>query len=179
MSLFLATLLPGLFCAVLGGLLASNQSLVTSTLKALPRSVPAAYVLFGGAAVWFLWITWHSSPADNFDHPVLLTVAFAVVAVLSFQCVPDFLAVRGLAVLTLLVAWHLRHAAYMEYEKPQRLIMVGPLFLLIAMAIWLGVQPYRLRDFLGWLFFRPAHAQAVGGALAAYGLVLAAVAFTY
>ncbi len=44
MSLFLATLLPGLGCAVLGGLLATNHSLVTSSLKAMPRSAAAAYL---------------------------------------------------------------------------------------------------------------------------------------
>jgi hypothetical protein len=179
MSLVLATLLPGLLLAVLGGLLVSNQSIVTAALKALPRSATAAMYLFGGAAVWFMWITWHSSPADNFDHPVLLTVAFGVIAALSFKCVPDFLAVRGLAVLVLLAAWHLRAAAYMEYDQPLRLLMVAPLFLFIALAIWLGVQPYRLRDFFAWLFLRPVRARSLGGGLLAYGLLLAAVAFTY
>ena len=179
MSLFVATLLPGLLLAGLGGVLVSHQTLVTSALKALPRSATAAMYLFGGAAVWFLWITWHSSPADNFDHPVLLTVAFGVIAALSFTCVPDFLAVRGLAVLVLLAAWHLRAAAYMEYDQPLRLLMVAPLFLLIGLAIWLGVQPYRLRDFLEWLFIRPVRARALGGSLLGYGLLLTAVAFTY
>ena len=179
MSLFLATLLPGLFCAALGGLLASNHSLVTSSLKAFPRSQTAAYLAFGGAAAWFLWVTWNSSPADNFDHPVLFTVGFAAVAVLSFQCVPDFLAVRGLATLVLLVAWHLRGAAYMEYDHPQRLLMVSPLFVAVALAIWLGVQPFRLRDFFEWLFFRPSRPRVIGGLLAAYGVMLVIVSFTY
>lgn len=179
MSLFLATLLPGLFLAVLGGLLASNRPIVLSTLKALPRSPAAALVFFGGSALWFLWITWHSSSADNFDHPVLLTVAFGVVAILSFKSVPDFLAVRGLCILALLVAWHLRAAAYMEYEHPQRLLLVTPLFLVVIAALWLGVQPYRLRDFFGWLLAQSGRTRGLGSAVAVYGLVLVGVAFTY
>jgi hypothetical protein len=179
MSLFLATFLPGLVLAVLGGLLVANRSAVTVSLQALPRSTTATVLLFGGGALWFLWIVWNSSMADNFEQPVLLTAAFAVVAGLAFKCVPDFLAVRGLCILVLLGGWHLRAAAYMEYDKPLRLLMVTPLYLLIAAALWLGVQPYRLRDFFGWLFLRPGRARAVGAGLLAYGLLLAAVAFTY
>ena len=67
----------------------------------------------------------------------------------------------------------------MEYEHPQRLLLVTPVYLLIAAAIWLGVQPYRLRDFFNWLFLRPGRSRGLGGALLAYGLVLAAAAFTY
>jgi hypothetical protein len=179
MSLFLATLLPGLLLAVLGGLLLSHQAGFVAALKALPRSAAASGYLFGGAAVWFLWITWHSAAADNFDHPVLLTVGFAAVAVLAFRSVPDFLAVRGLSILYLLAAWHLRAAAYMEYDRPQRLLMVTPLYLGVALAIWLGVQPYRLRDFLAWLLARAGRARGFGAGLLAYGLLLVGVAFTY
>jgi hypothetical protein len=179
MSLFLATLLFGLFLAGVGGLLAANRSVINSSLRALPRSETAAAVLFGSGALWFLWLTWNSSSADNFDHPRLFTLAFAIVAGFAFKCVPDFLAVRGLCILTLLVAWHLRGAAYMEYDQPLRLLMVTPLFLFILLALWLGVQPYRLRDGFDWLFLRPARTRAVGGILLAYGLLVVGVAFTY
>jgi hypothetical protein len=179
MSLFLATLLFGLVLAVLGGLLALNRPAINAALQAMPRSPNGAMIFFGGAALWFLWITWHSSPADNVDPPRLITLLFAVIAAISFKCVPDFLAVRGLAVLVLLAGWHLRAAAYMEYEHPLRLLMVTPLFILIAISIWLGVQPFRLRDFFTWLFLRSSRARTFGAALLVYGLIVAGVAFTY
>lgn len=181
MSLTLATLIPGLLFIALGGALLTNNSGVISLLKGLPRSAGATYVFFGIGAAGFLYRVWHLSPADFGDHRGLLFIGFAAIAVLSFYCVPDFLAVRGLCVLVLVGAMPLLDAAYMEYDHPQRLFMVTPVFVALALAIWLGAQPWRLRDFFEWLF-RPgsgSRARGVGGALFTYGLLLAVVAFTY
>ena len=52
-------------------------------------------------------------------------------------------------------------------------------YVCIALAIWLGATPYRLRDFFEWLFRTSGRPRAVGGALLAYGVLLSAVAFTY
>ena len=98
---------------------------------------------------------------------------------LSFKCVPDFLAVRGLCVIVLMGAMPLLDAAYMEYDRPQRLLMVTAVYVALGLAIWLGAQPYRLRDFFSWLFARPGRARTVGTGLAVYGLVLCGAAFTY
>ncbi|MSU22230.1 MAG: hypothetical protein EXS32_00205 [Opitutus sp.] len=178
MSLSLATLLPGLLLLALGVPLLLNHSGFVAVLKAFPRSTRAAYVFFGAGAAWFLHLIWHLSPADFGDYRTLLFIAFAAIAVLSFKCVPDFLAVRGGCVLALVGAWPLLMAAYLE-EPRQRLLMVGLVYLAIALAIWLGAQPWRLRDFNSWLFARPGRGRAVGGALTGYGLLLALVAFTY
>lgn len=67
----------------------------------------------------------------------------------------------------------------MEYQYPQRLFMVTLVYVFIALAIWLGASPFRLRDFFGWLFARTGRTRAFGGALLAYGLLLSVVAFTY
>jgi hypothetical protein len=56
--------------------------------------------------------------------------------------------------------------------------MVGLVYLAIALAIWVGAQPWRLRDFLGWLFARDARSRILGGLFAAYGVLLVVVAFT-
>jgi hypothetical protein len=93
--------------------------------------------------------------------------------------VPDFLAVRGLATLVLLGAMPLLESAYMEYAKPQRLFMVTVVYVALSAAIWLGAQPWRLRDFIAWLFARPGRAAGFGGVCAGYGLLLAGVSFTY
>lgn len=179
MSLTLATLLPGLLLIVLGLPLALGHSGYAAVLKAFPRSTTATYLLFGAGAAWFLYGIWHLSPADFGEYRKILFGAFAVITVLSFKCVPDFLSVRGGCVLVLMAAMPLLDAAYMEYEKPQRLLMVSLVYLSLGLAIWLGAQPWRMRDFIGWLFARPGRARGVGGAIAGYGLVLALVAFSY
>lgn len=179
MSLTLATLLPGLLLIALGLPLVLNHSGYAAVLKGFPRSPLATYVLFGAGAGWFLYGIWHLSPADFGDYRKILFCAFAAIAVLSFKCVPDFLAVRGVCVLVLMSAMPLLDAAYMEYDKPQRLLMVSLVYLSLGFAIWLGAQPWRMRDFLSWLFARPGRARGVGSAVAGYGALLALVAFTY
>lgn len=179
MSLTAATLVSSLLLLLLGVPLLLNHSGYVAILKAFPRSTRASYVLFGLGAAWFLHAIWHLSPADFGEYRTYLFVGFLFVAILSFKCVPDFLAVRGLATLVLMGAMPLLQSAYMQYDKPQRLFMVTFVYLALTGAIWLGAQPWRLRDFLNWLFAQPGRARGLGGALAVYGVILSIVAFTY
>ncbi|WP_438480668.1 hypothetical protein [Oleiharenicola lentus] len=181
MSLFLATLLPGLFIALLGTLLLINTPAISSTAKAIPRSKRAAWLFFGLAAVWFVWRVSQLGESDLIfaKSPKPLMIGFGVLAVLSFIYASEFLAVRGLSVLMLLAAEPVLSAAYMEYHHPQRLLMVTAVYLGVALAIYLGGAPYRLRDIFEWLFRLPSRPRLVGGILLAYGLATTAAAFTY
>jgi hypothetical protein len=179
MSLTTATLLPGLLLLLIGVPLLLNHSGFAVWLKGMPRSTTAAYVFFTAGAAWFLYAIWHLSPADFGQYRQWLFAGFAVVAFLAFRSVPDFLAVRGLCTMTLMAAMPLLDAAYQEYDKPQRLLMVTFVYVALSLAIWLGAQPWRLRDFFAWLFARPGRARSLGGAITGYGLLLAIVAFTY
>jgi len=87
--------------------------------------------------------------------------------------------VRGLAGLILLGASPLLSAAYMRYEVPSRLFMVTAVYVAIALALYLGAAPFRLRDFLQWLFVRPTRVRVAGGLATGYGLLLVVVALTY
>jgi hypothetical protein len=82
-------------------------------------------------------------------------------------------------VLVLLAATPLLGAAYMEYQYPQRLFMVSIVYVCIALSIWLGASPFRMRDFFEWLFARPGRTRGLGAAMLGYGLLLGVVAFTY
>jgi hypothetical protein len=181
MSLFLATLLPGLFLVLLGAVLCWNGAAVASGAKALPRSREAAWVLFGAGAVWFVWRISHLGEADLifFQTPKLLMVGFGLLAILSIIFTPDFLAVRGLAVLMLLAGEPLLSAAYMEWTHPQRLLMVTAVYLGLTAALYLAAYPFRLRDFFDWLFRTPSRPRLLGGIVLAYGLATSAAAFTY
>jgi hypothetical protein len=181
MSLFLATLLSGLFLALLGALLLWNNSLVGSMARALPRSNRGAWLFFGAGTLWFILRCAQLNESDLifFKTPGLVMTAFGVLAVLAFIYTPDFLAVRGLCMLMLLAAEPLLYAAYMEYEHPQRLLLVAAVYLGLGLALYLAAAPYRLRDFFEWLFRQPARPRLVGTILLSYGLATAAAAFTY
>jgi hypothetical protein len=177
MSLFLATLLVGLALLLLGGALAADTSVVRSTLKSFPRSAAASYVFFGGAALWFLSRVAVLSEADFGQYRTQLFVGFAVVAVLSFFFVAEFLAVRGLAALILLAAGPLLMAGYGFYGSA--LVYKVAVYLALTAALVLGAQPYRFRDFVGWLHGVPGRPRWVGALFGAYGLLLVGIAFTY
>lgn len=181
MSLFLATLLPGLFLVLLGAVLLWNHATLGATARALPRSVNATWLFFGTGAVWFIWRLSKLGESDLifFQSPQPVMLAFGILAVLAFIYAPDFLAVRGLCVLMLLTAEPLLYAAYMEYQHPQRLLMVSAVYLGLALALYLAAAPYRLRDFFDWLFRVPTRPRVLGAILLTYGLATSAAAFTY
>lgn len=179
MSPTLATLITALLLLALGVPLLMNHSGFAAMLRAFPRSRAAAYLFFGVGAAWFLHAIWNLSPADFGEYRTYLFFGFLVIAILAFRSVPEFLAVRGLAAVVLMGAMPLLDAGYMNFDHPQIVLYKIAVYLGICAAIWLGAQPWRLRDFFSWLLAQPARTRGFGGALAAYGVVLTLVAFTY
>lgn len=176
MSLFAANLLVGLLLAASGALLLSGRPGVAVALRAFPRSPVATALCFGPAALWFLYVVWNMPMADFGEYRTFFTVGFAIVAVLSFRYAPDFLAVRGLAGLILLAAWPLLMAGYMDY-RPQVYPLKVVVYIGIALAIWLGASPYRMRDGIAWMQAGAGRARLVGSSFAVVGAVLCAMAF--
>ena len=185
MTLSLATLITGLLLLILGVLFILPFPAIVTSIKRFPRSRTFAYVLFGAGAAWFLYRITNLSAADFGQYRKPLFIFFALVAVSAFKFVPDFLAVRGACVLVLLAASPLLDAGYMVWDYGEitdggRIYLYKvALYIAAALAIYLGASPFRMRDFLEWLYRKPGRARSVGLVIASYGAVVSAVAFTY
>ncbi len=179
MSLFLATFVCGLVLAGLGGLLAWNGEPVKRNAITWMRSKPVTWVLFGLATLWFLWHVSQLGKADFGSFKGILLLLFGATCFGSFFYVRELLAVRGAASLVLMGALPLLNAAYMQYDQPQRLFMVTVVYVLISVAIVVGAQPWRLRDFMTWLYKKPKAPELLGKFVAGYGALLLIVSLTY
>ncbi|MGJ8652158.1 MAG: hypothetical protein ACSHX8_02685 [Opitutaceae bacterium] len=177
MTLFQATLFTGIFLIAFGGHFLWHGMATEKSAKAFPRSTLAACILMGTATVWFLYYVWNLGPADFGQYRKILFLLFLGVSLGAFYYVPDFLAVRGLAALTLLTAGILLDAAYMVYGTA--LILKVFVYLCIISALILGASPYKLRNFFEWLYNSKSRPKLFGGFLAGYGLLLTGIAFTY
>jgi len=185
MTLTAATLITGIILIGLGMLFILRSSVVVTSIKRFPRSRSLAYVFFGIGALWFLYRVWHLSEADFGQYRKQLTVFFALVAVGAFIYVPDFLAVRGACVITLLGAMNLLDPGYMVWDYGElfdggRIYLYKlAVFVAVAVAIYLGASPFRARDFLDWLYRKGSRPILLGGGLLAYGLIVTVVGLTY
>jgi hypothetical protein len=177
MSLFLVTLLTGIALIAFGGHFLWHGMRSERSAKAFPRSQNAAYLLFGSAAVWFLYYVTQLGPADFGQYKHLLFVLFLGTAVGAFYFVPDFLAVRGLAALILLTAGLLLEASFMHYGAA--LILKAFVYAAIVVALIIGASPYLLRDFIGWLYKSNGRPRIFGGIFTVYGLVLVGTSFIF
>src|ERR1700722_13352687 len=71
--------------------------------RKFPRNLPAGIFLMLLGTAWFLWNVNNESLADFSAYKSYMMAAFAAIGLLTCVFVQDFLAVRGLAVVALLL----------------------------------------------------------------------------
>lgn len=174
-----ATISASILCLAPGIWFLWNSPLVERRSRELLRDCRVAAVLMGLGTAWFLSNVLELRPADFGDYKFHLFGFFLAVALGSWFFTKDFLAVRGGAILVLLLAELFLRSVFGLYEEPGRLVLVTGCYMAIVVAMYFGALPYRLRDFLGWLFARPLRVRCLGGFLVCYGLGLSFTAFLY
>ena len=143
-------------------------------VRRFPRSEPWGYGLTLLGTVWFLWNLNQENISDFAAYKKAMLIGFAALGVATCIYVRDFLAVRGLAIVFLLLAKLMVDTARWE-DTEWRLVIVTWAYLLVAAGMWFTISPWRLRDFLNWGTATDQRIRVGCGLRLAFGLFILAL----
>jgi hypothetical protein len=147
-----------------------------AAVRRFPRSVPWGVALMLLGTGWFLWNLSQESISDFAAYKTPMMAGFAAVGIGSCVYVQDFLAVRGLAVVLLLLA-----KLMVDTGRPLLAatrwtwVITTWAYVLVVAGIWLTVSPWRLRDVLNWATANEKRVRIGSAARLAFGLFVAAL----
>ncbi|MBM3821848.1 MAG: hypothetical protein FJ404_02975 [Verrucomicrobia bacterium] len=117
--------------------------------RAFPRHEGIGWVLMLTGTLWFLWRVKQTEISDFAAYKNLMYVGFAGIGLGTCLYVKDFLAVRGFAVLSLiLAAVTLERVRWIESDL--RLVVVCWVYAWVIAGIWFSISPWRMRDWIEW-----------------------------
>jgi len=149
--------------------------------KKFPRNLPAGIFLMLLGTAWFLWIVNQEPIADFSAYKPAMMIAFGAVGLLTCVFVQDFLAVRGLAVVMLLLAKLMLDTGRPHLgESPFVLVIQAWAYVFVILGIWFTIAPWRLRDLLAWATATKERTRLLSGVrlvFAVFVLILGLTAF--
>ena len=154
----------------------TNPTAFAAAVRRFPRSVPSGVLLMLLGTAWFLWNLGQESISDFAAYKTPMMAGFAAVGIGSCIFVQDFLAVRGLAVVLLLLA-----KLMVDTGRPGLAathwtwVIQGWAYVLVVAGIWLTVSPWRLRDLLNWMTASERRVRIGSAVRLAFGLFVAAL----
>jgi hypothetical protein len=172
----LSILLGLIVCAPQVYGLLKPQAFATAT-RGFPRSLLWGWLLTLSATGWFLYNVNGEAISDFAAIKNYMLLGFAATGLATCVFVRDFLAVRGLAVLLLLVAKTMVDTARWA-DTEWRLVIAGWAYALVIAGIWLTISPWRLRDFIEWSTATPGRIKATCAVRLAFGLFIVALGLT-
>jgi hypothetical protein len=119
--------------------------------RKFPRNLPVGIVLMLLGTAGFVWNVNIEPIADFSIFKPYMLAGFTAVGVLSCIFVQDFLAVRGLAILLLLLAKVMVDTGRPHLgESPWVYVIQIWAYGLVVAGVWFTVTPWKLRDLLNW-----------------------------
>ena len=150
-----------------------------NSVRRFPRSTPWGYALMILGTAWFLFNLSQESIADFAVYKNVLFLGFAAVGIAGCFYVQDFLAVRGLAVVLLLLAKLMVDTGRPHLTQTSLVLIIQTwAYVLVIAGIWLTVSPWRLRDWLDWATANERRIKAGCGLRLAFGLLVALLGLT-
>ena len=140
-------------------------------LQRFPRSKPWGCALVALGTAWFLWLLKDESIADFAPYKPYMYAGFALLGVLTCVFVSDFLAVRGLALVLLLLA-KLMLDTQRWVNSDWRLVIAVWAYVLAVAGMWFTISPWRLRDLINWATANEKRLRLLCGLRLAFGLFI-------
>jgi hypothetical protein len=155
-----------------------NPAAFAAAVRKFPRSLPWGFFLMILGTVWFLFNLSQESISDFAAYKNILFALFAAVGIGACIFVQDFLAVRGLAVVLLLLAKLMVDTGRPELESHWVLVFQTWAYILVIAGIWFTMSPWRLRDMLNWATANEKRIKIACTARLVFGLFVAFLGFT-
>ncbi len=176
-KLWTLSLVLGLVAAVPGlyGLL--KPEAFRQVARKFPRHIPTGVALMLLATAWFVYNVSVESLSDFARMRSMFYLLFAGVGLGTCIFVYDFLAVRGLAVLLLLLAKLMVDTARWV-DTDWRLVIVTCAYAMVIAGMWLTVSPWRLRDWIDWATKTEQRIRTLSAMRLGFALLLILLALT-
>lgn len=187
-SLFSAGLLLGLWLVGSHAVMLARPALVQGWLKKFPRNQLAGQLVLGIGMAWF-WLLiapdglgklsalqMDLGEFNNIKPLLRILVPAALIAV--SVSVRDFLAVRALGLLGLMIAAPLLEAAFLKDPASRLLIPIFAYVLLTKSLFWVGM-PYLFRDAVTWATATEGRWKMLSIGGFAYGIATLVCAFAF
>lgn len=157
----------------------ANPAGFAAAARNFPRSIPWGWTLTLLGTAWFVYNLSQESISDFAAFKTPLLVGFSAVGIGTCLYVQDFLAVRGLAVVLLLLAKLMVDTGRPALGSSAWVwVIQGWAYLLVVAGIWLTVSPWRLRDFLAWITANDRRIKVGCGLRLAFGLLVLVLGLT-
>ena len=141
------------------------------------RSKTAGYLLMAIATVWFLVNLNDESISDFASYKRLMLLGFGALGVATCIYVSDFLAVRGLAIVLMLLAKLMLDTARWV-DSQWRLVIVVWAYLMILAGMWFTISPWRARDLINWATANEERIRVTSGIRLAFGVFILLLGLT-
>ena len=146
-------------------------------VRRFPRSIPWGYALMALGTAWFLWNLNAESISDFAPYKTWMLLAFGSLGLATCIFVPDFLAVRGLAIVLLLVAKLMLDTARW-HDSQWRLVIATWAYIWIIAGMWFTISPWRLRDIIHWATADERRIKLSSAVRLAFGLFVVVLGLT-
>lgn len=168
----------GIWLILSHGFALVKPDLVSNHLRSFPRneSLGIPLVIFGFIWAFILWSCMDLGEFFKIERPVQFVIVGVCVGMILY--VREFIAVRALGFLLILVAAPILDSAFLK-EPQSRLLLVAFAYVIAVKGMfWVGM-PYLLRDQIQWVLREKSRLTIAAGAGVVYGVAILVFAILY